>query len=369
MLRIRELLQEKGFVERGDRAVDDCPELAGHVARFVSDSVSPTRLVEVARCLRADGVPVSVNHVTPLAAVVKGEGGPARTDGRREFPGVQYETSSRGPRVAVVDTGIAAEERSDGWLSHPPVERRSDNIDVVDQFPFPGNGYLDMASGHGSFVTGVVQQVCPTADVHVYQACDSDGVASEMQVACALIRAVREGAEIVNLSLGSQSVDDCPPVALAAALEVVSAIEAADEGREVLLIAAAGNYGDTRPCWPAAFRRVVAVAGLNADRSPAPEWSTHGPWVECAAIGKGVVSTFLAGTEDPEIDTYHADTFGENSWAVWTGTSFAAPQVTGAVARLSQEQVLAPREALARLLAAGASVPDFGQALVILPGT
>jgi hypothetical protein len=62
-----------------------------------------------------------------------------------------------------------------------------------------------------------------------------------------------------------------------------------------------------------------------------------------------------------------AAAFGPDSWAVWSGTSFTAPQVTGELARLRQEEGLKPREALHRLLAEGEPLPDFGQALRILP--
>ena len=48
-------------------------------------------------------------------------------------------------------------------------------------------------------------------------------------------------------------------------------------------------------------------------------------------------------------------------------TSFTAPQVAGELARLCQEEELKPREALSRLLAQGEPLPDFGQALQILP--
>jgi len=52
---------------------------------------------------------------------------------------------------------------------------------------------------------------------------------------------------------------------------------------------------------------------------------------------------------------------------VWSGTSFAAPQIAGALARL-YEDGYPLREALQTLLAAGLPVPEHGQALKILPG-
>lgn len=216
-------------------------------------------------------------------------------------------------------------------------------------------------------MTGIVQQVHPTADIRVYRAVDSDGIGSELRVGCAMIRAVREGAEILNLSVGLQTIDDGPPVALEAALEIIGEIER-DEGRDVLVVAAAGNYGDTRPCWPAAFRRVVAVGAVTADLIPAPEWSSHGVWVDCSTVGEGVTSTYLAGVEAPGIDL-DPDTFGADAWAVWSGTSFAAPQITAAIARLCDEDGLTPRRALARLLDAGFALPDFGRVVRLLPGT
>ena len=66
-------------------------------------------------------------------------------------------------------------------------------------------------------------------------------------------------------------------------------------------------------------------------------------------------------TDDPE-------TFGANAFARWTGTSFAAPQVTGAIARLAQERGLSARQAYVQLLASGRPLPDFGQTFSILPG-
>ena len=362
------LLSRAGFTEAGDSA-DDCAELEAVVARFTRPGIDPEELAGVARSLRARGIPVSANHVTPLAAIIKGEGGAELSEGRRTFA-VTEPSGERGRwRVAVIDTGIAEEERSDGWLqrldnNRPGIDRPGDNIDETDKFPAGSpDGFLDFASGHGTFVTGVVQQVHPGADIRVYRAVDSDGIGSEMRVGCAMIRAAEEGAKILNLSLGSQTIDDGPPVALEAALELIG-----QRDPEVLVIAAAGNYGDSRPCWPAAFRRVVAVGAVRADLTPASEWSSHGVWVDISTVGEGVMSTYLPGEESASIDP-DPDVFGLDSWAVWSGTSFAAPQIAGAIARLCDSGEHTPRTALAALLAAGRPLPNFGRVVQLLPGT
>ena len=265
--------------------------------------------------------------------------------------------------MAIIDTGITAEIRTDGWLSRVP---RAGNVDPLDRFPLPaGDGYLDFDAGHGTFVAGIVQQVAPGAEIGVYRALDSDGLASEVTVACEMIRAVKEGgARIVNLSLGGHTLDNVPPVALQAALETITEWEH-ETGQEVLIVAAAGNYADTTPCWPAAFRRVVSVASLAPDMSPSP-WSSHGFWVTCSTIGQGLGSTFVEGRESNLVNPEPHD-FGPDSWAVWSGTSFTAPQITGALALLHERYGYPLHEALGRLLATGRATPYVGQALRILP--
>jgi subtilisin family serine protease len=241
-------------------------------------------------------------------------------------------------------------------------------VDPLDAYP--PFGLLDFGAGHGTFAAGVLQQVFPQADLRVYRALDSDGVGSEVDVACAMVRAVKDGAQILNLSLGSQTFDDRPPVAIEVALEIIAELEQR-HGREVLVVAAAGNFGVDRRCWPAAFswpvHPVVAVAGLRADLMPA-EWSSRGPWVDCSTVAEGVLSTYVEGQESFEIDP-RPDAFPRDAWAVWTGTSFAAPQIAGAVARLCHQDGREPRAALEELLRRGRPIKDFGAAVEILPGT
>lgn len=358
----------------------DCDELRSRVLRLIPTSeMTPQQLADTAAVLRSNGFEASVSNITATAPISKppplgtpGSGGGTSGDDalvvESRVQAVRRPGGDRGPGepavVIAIDTGIPRALRGDGWLNDVP---RDGNIDPLDVFPLPnGDGYLDDAAGHGDFVLGCVQQVAPGADVRAYRAVDSDGIASEVRVACELIRAVKQGgAQIVNLSVGCQTPDNVPPVGLKAALEIVGEWER-ETGREVLIVAAAGNFGDTLPCWPAAFPRVVSVAAMAPDLTGAP-WSTSGPWVTCSTIGQGIYSTFVTGKESPKLDP-QATVFGADAWAVWSGTSFAAPQIAGALARLYQVNGYSLGEARQRLLAAGRPLPGFGQALKILPG-
>ena len=218
----------------------------------------------------------------------------------------------------MIDTGIGKDVaiRTDGWITNIRITK--ENVDVLDEPGSPKG--LDAGAGHGTFVAGVIRQVAPAADVRIYRALDSDGVGSEEGIACAIVRAWRDGATIINLSLGQESYGDYPPVALAAALGLIS--------DDVIVVAAAGNLGGiapddpaaTRPHWPAAFRRVVGVGGLDPKGKPAT-WSKRGPWVDASTVGEGIVSTFVAGTAEVTLRIRRrrrssAPTVGDTGWYV-----------------------------------------------------
>jgi len=338
----------------------DC--LDGRLVRLRAPGLAGTQLLQLAETVRMHGAPVSLNYVAPMGVVWKGLGGPEPSTG--SGPDRTPPSGQGTPvRVAVVDTGIAAAQRGDGWLTGVA---GADNADPLDDLPTPPDGFLDLGAGHGTFAAGVVQQVAPDAELSVYRGIDSDGIGDKVSVACAMVRAVREGAQVLNLSFGLEALEDRPPVAFQVALELIDEIAAA-QPREVLLVAAAGNFGRDRPCWPAAFCNVVAVAALTQDLAPA-DWSTRGFWVDCSTMGEGVRSTYVQGRESPLVDP-DPDTFGADSWALWTGTSFAAPQVVGAVAFIAQRDGIPPRQALQRLLDGRPHVPGYGRAVRILPPT
>lgn len=351
------------------------PELDGRIVRLRSrDARRARRLTGLVSSLRSRGHAVSPSYVTPLGGrpIMKPTSG-AFTPRVATFG----EYAKDGPRhgdgvvVAVIDTGIAAERRADGWLDAVRRVDRDDtsthgdesNIDPLDAEP--RDGWLDVYAGHGTFVAGIVAQVAPGAEIRAYRAVGPGGAGSELDVACALVRAVRDGAHVVNLSLGTQTLYDEPSLPLAAALDVIREIED-ERGWQSVLVSSAGNYGDEAPTWPAAFGRVLSVAGLTADLRPTT-WSSRGAWVDFSTVAEGVLSTFVQGRQNPAFSAEPHE-FGPDAFAHWVGTSFASPQVAGAIARTMTELGAPASEAVNALLASGKPVAGHGRALQILPG-
>jgi subtilisin family serine protease len=266
--------------------------------------------------------------------------------------------------IAVVDTGIWADtpQRSDGWLDGIGVTRA--NTDPLDQFTADGpgsNGLLDWGAGHGTFVAGLIRQIAPAADVTVVRALDSAGVGTDADVADAIVAAARAGADIVHCSFAGPAFENVPPIALTEAMRVVDP--------RVMIVAAAGNDGSDKPMYPAAFKRVVAVGALSSDGTPAA-FSNRGWWVDASTVGEGLVSTFVDGTEEPLTKRPPTEFTGPDPVALWSGTSFSAPQVTGAVAvelakmrRRRGGDLVTARDAFDRLTTGAVQVPDFGARL------
>jgi subtilisin family serine protease len=104
---------------------------------------------------------------------------------------------------------------------------------------------------------------------------------------------------------------------------------------------------------------VIGVASTNADGDQRASFSNWGDWCDCCTIGADVYSTFVywngAGTDF-------------DGWATWNGTSFAAPRVSAAIARLFADgHAVSPVDAWDKLKAGAASaIDDRGVALPYL---
>ncbi len=297
--------------------------------------------------LRANGVRANVNLIVPLGYVVKGDTFPGETSVQRTFtPG----NGGSPVRVAVIDTGMTNQSRTDGWFTGI----KSKGVDKLNEVK-PLDDRNDYFAGHGTFTAGIIRQRSATCEIVVYRFTRTDGLGTDTDAADALLRAADDAAAevpgqplIINASFGAPDVDGEPPLALREAVDHI-----AQAYPDVLIVASAGNDGSGHRLYPAGFDKpnVRAVGALNPDLSRA-DFSNHGDWVHCSAVGVGVVSTFVQGLTPPESGLGVPDvTFPATPWATWTGTSFTAPQISGAVARICAENAgLSPRAAFDRLL-------------------
>ena len=303
--------------------------------------------------LRRIGVIASPNYVSAVAgggAVGKGILGlaTAQPTSVRLGPRPIDDRRGLGVRVAVVDTGIdpKAVRAPDGWLDgidvHPGP---GGNCDALDAVPEP-DGELDPGAGHGTFVAGLIRQFSPSSAVTAVKALESDGVGTDWSVAEALLDLAEgdQSYDLVNLSLACVLGDIAAPTGIVAAIDSL-----VERHPDTVIVAAAGNDGSTEPTWPGAHKSVLCV-GSSSGSQPA-EYSNRGYWVDFSIPSEGVVSTYVQGRRtvpatqegaEPEHLVY------DGEYASWSGTSFAAPQVTGMLADLIS-QGLRPAQAVAKL--------------------
>lgn len=223
--------------------------------------------------------------------------------------------------VAVIDSGLvqdgkAAQFVTDAGARLVAPASENDPVDVD-----PPNGMLDDADAHGTFIAGIVLREAPSATVRMTAVLDDSGLADELEIADAIV--ANGDAQVINLSLGGYTKQDVAPVSI---VEAINALPP-----EVVVVAAAGNYSKRRPLFPAALKRVIAVAAVDDTVAPvngmAPMagFSNFGWWVDACASGQSVLSNFVVFTESD-------GTVFAGGFARWSGTSFAAPRVAGVIA-------------------------------------
>jgi hypothetical protein len=292
----------------------------GNVVRLtvggLDDAVSIPRLVEELRNLGPKAPVVGPNHFFfGQNHVWWHSAEPPNPAASREPIPDRENLPGRGTLVAVLDTGAR-----NPWFPATV----SGAADPVTEAP---DGSLAVDAGHGTFVTGVVLQYAPGAEVVVVRVLNDNNFSDEANIAQALLD-LPGNVDVVNLSLGGYTAGDTPPVAIESALETLR-----DRNPDVVVVASAGNDSWNRPAYPAALKGVIGVAALDArgfDRAP---FSNFGPWVDAAAPGQDVNSSFLYW--DGLVQRGDGLKHDFDGWATWSGTSFAAPAVTGAIAALA----------------------------------
>jgi hypothetical protein len=294
---------------------------------------------------------------------------------------------SRRPVVAVLDTGVRAHpwlnvrpDQTDGYETEPDgfvqidldmqkaiylqteaAEQLGDQPRQLIKHPWdrpdtadPLIGELETTVGHSTFISGIVRQVAPDAQVLAIRIMHSDGVVNEYdliealrlvatRVADAEAGDMTQMVDVVSLSLGY--FDESPADALYSsglwqAIEVLLRLG-------VVVVAAAGNFSTRRKFYPAGFTvlpppgpvPLISVGALNPNGTRAL-FSDGGRWVTAWAKGAAVVSTYpydIVGSVSPQIRMEGREALSPDDYrggfAVWSGTSFSAPLLAARIAR------------------------------------
>ena len=332
--------------------MDTDPDL--RVARYrINTTDVPSAVAQLRK--QADAVGAAApHHVLFGAPLYHGSpGGPPVPVPKRwshSAESLNQSSGGRGIAIGIVDTGIAERARALPWMrDHVTIDGTAD-IDILDG---DGDQLLDLEAGHGTFIAGVVQQVAGESDVIMRAALDPDGVTDELTVARVVLDLIeRHDVRIVNLSLGGYA--DSDEVGLLA-MDVVL-------GRDdCVFVAAAGNYGSDRPFYPAADKRVLGVAALGTNGLRAA-WSNYGDWVQACVPGQHLLSAYVVGRDglDSDHDGVDDEFLPPAPCALWSGTSFAAPQVAALIAAECARSGASARDAAQAVLATGTPFGRLG---------
>ena len=220
--------------------------------------------------------------------------------------------SGAGVTVAVVDSGVDAAHPAVGTVDRAVALHWDREAETVVSTEGPHEDLF----GHGTACAGIIRHAAPEAAIWSVRVLGSRLTGKGLVFAAGLRWAISEGARVVNLSLSTGREDYF-------GLFHQIADEAAFAG--VVLVCAANNV--MAPTYPAEFSSVISVAAHDG-RDPFALDANPAPPTDFGAPGIDVKVPWLSG-----------------STIISTGNSFAAPHVTGLVARLlSKHPHLTPYE-------------------------
>lgn len=224
-------------------------------------------------------------------------------------------------KIAIVDSGVD--------LTHPDLaEKLVQGVNTVDK-RFPPKDEM----GHGTHVAGIAAAIAnnnegiaglaPKATIIPVKVL-GENAGSDATIAEGIMWAADQGADVINMSLGiyeeSQVLNDAVKYAI---------------DKNVVVVATMGNDNVERKRYPAACAGVIAV-GSTDNQDKKSRFSNYGDWISIAAPGSDIFSTF---------PTYPVSINGPEGYASLSGTSMAAPLVTGLAALIrSKHKGMSPAE-------------------------
>jgi len=246
------------------------------------------------------------------------------------FPEAHAITRGAGTRVAVLDTGIDA--------AHPAFAGRlAPGYDFVDNDDDPADAEGGAAFGHGTHVAGLIALAAPDTTIIPLRTLDPTGFGTIWNQLRALSFAAERNATVVNVSWSFEGRSRLLADAIADA-SCTRQLRRTCRGGAIAgaaVVAAAGNSGTRALEYPAAdaMPGLLAVAATTEEDNLA-SFTTFGPWVQIGAPGDRILSTFPGG-----------------GYAIWSGSSMAAPLSAGTVALIrAVNPRLTPDQSITRLL-------------------
>ena len=231
-----------------------------------------------------------------------------------QAPQIWHETKGKGITVAVLDTGCDRE--------HPDLQKRiRGGRNFTDDDGSDPMKFLDY-NGHGTHVAGTIAAqrdnngvvgVAPEASLLIVKVLNKSGAGQYEWIIKGIHYAIEQKVDIISMSLGGPV--DVP--------ELHEAIKQA-VANNILVVCAAGNEGDgddstNEFAYPGYYNEVISVGAINHKRIPSKFSNSHNE-IDVVAPGEEILSTYLNG-----------------KYAKLSGTSMAAPHVSGALALLKNQ--------------------------------
>ena len=248
------------------------------------------------------------------------------------IPDVWESSTGENIVVAVLDTGVD--------LDHPEFGGR---LVEGTNFAYPGKAPEDI-NGHGTHVAGVIAAskdeqgltgVAPEASIMPIKVLFDNGFGFMSSVISGIRYAAKQGVDIINLSLGGRSGSP----ALQEALEFASK-------KGSLVVMAAGNSSGESPVYPAAYASDYGIAVGAVDKSRQMTWFSNRAGDSeisyVTAPGSSIFSTVPGG------------------YAEKSGTSMAAPHISGVAALVKEYSGEIENDSLVNLLLGSASNSSVG---------
>lgn len=211
---------------------------------------------------------------------------------------VPYITTNSGIKVSIIDSGID--------IIHPDlIASIKGGYNAISQ----ESSYID-DYGHGTHVAGIIAAtnnsigvvgVSPNVSLYSVKVLDSTGSGYISDVIEGINWSITNGINIINLSLesaDSESLHDA----------IIKAYES-----NIVIVAAAENNSSSSISYPSAYNEVISVSAIDSNNKIATFSSTGK--VDVCAPGVNINSTYK-----------------DSTYVTMSGSSMAAPHVTGTVA-------------------------------------